>query len=447
MTRAAALSEIATTLHTYVGEAMKAIRIVIAVAAALTALEAAAQASVTDSRWPGRVYVLPATLETTQWGWFDSAQKPVLTIDSGDTVVMETMMAGHNAIIPGITVDEMMKIRADNPGRGPHSVTGPIYVNNAEPGDALKIELRRIVPRAYAVNFNLPGSAGTGLLPKEFPTGRVRYVYLDWTRKVTEFLPGVYVPLRPFPGTIGVARKEPGRHNTVPPGEYGGNMDVRDLVEGTTLYLPVFQRGGLLWTGDSHAAQGNGEVNLTAVETAFKEFVITVSLLKNSKIDFPLIESASSWITVGFDRDLNKAWEVAREQTTRLLSERRKLTPEQAAAAMVQGSDCRVSQVVNIKRGVHCLSSKDAKRAEDMERPTKETAKYHVTHAQHADLNQAMTDAALAMIRLLESRRGIDRLDAYSLASVGMDCRLGAMSEAAKNVHCVIPKSFWKTPG
>ncbi len=103
---------------------MKSVQFVIAIAMALAALEAVAQAPVPASRVPGRVHVLPATLETTQWGWFDSAQKPVLTIDSGDTVVMETMMAGHNAILPGITVDEMMKIRADNPGRGPHSVTG-----------------------------------------------------------------------------------------------------------------------------------------------------------------------------------------------------------------------------------------------------------------------------------------------------------------------------------
>ena len=224
-------------------------------------------------------------------------------------------------------------------------------------------------------------------------------------------------------------------------------MDIRDLVEGTTLYLPVFQRGGLLWTGDSHAAQGNGEVNLTAVETAFKEFTITVSVLKNSSIDFPLIESPGSWITVGFDRDLNKAWEVAREQTTKLLSERRKLSPEQAAAAMSGVSDCRVSQVVNIQRGVHCRTPKSASGTEDMERPTRDTAKYYVTHVQHADLNQAMSTASLAMILLLEEKKGIDRHDAYGLASVGMDCRLGAMSDAVKNVHCVMPKSFWKKPG
>ena len=388
-----------------------------------------------------RLHLLPATLETTQWGWFDNAQPPVLRINSGDTVALETMMHSHNQVVPGTTIEQIKKLRTDYPGRGPHTLTGPIYVEGAEPGDVLKITINKIVPRAYAVNFNVPGMFGE--FPKDYPDGQVKYLYLDWDKKVTEFLPGVLIPLRPFPGTIGVARKEPGRYSSVPPGEYGGNLDIRDLVEGTTLYVPVFVRGALLWSGDSHAGQGNGEINLTALETAYKELNITVEVIKGQPLDFPRIETPRSWVTIGLDQDLNKAWEQAKAQTIKLLAEQRKLTPDQAARLMLQISDCRVSQVVDIKKGVHCLSPKNPATREDMERPTKETATYLVSHAKDADLNKAMDAASMGMIKLLESERKIARLDAYGLASVAMDCRVGAIADTEKNVHCLLPKSIF----
>jgi acetamidase/formamidase len=388
-----------------------------------------------------RLHLLPATLETTQWGWFDNAQPPVLRINSGDTVALETMMHSHNQVVPGTTIEQIKKLRTDYPGRGPHTLTGPIYVEGAEPGDVLKITINKIVPRAYAANFNVPGMFGQ--FPKEYSDGQVKYLYLDWDKKVTEFLPGVLIPLRPFPGTLGVARKEPGRYSSVPPGEYAGNLDIRDLVEGTTLYVPVFVRGALLWSGDSHAGQGNGEINLTAVETAYKELNITVEVIKGQPLDFPRIETPRSWITIGVDQDLNKAWEQAKAQTIKLLAEQRKVTPEQATNLMAQISDCRISQVVNIKKGVHCLSPKNPATREDMERPTKETAAYLVSHVKDADLNKAMDAASMGMIKLLESERKIARLDAYGLASVAMDCRVGAISDTEKNVHCLMPKSIF----
>ncbi|MSP98197.1 MAG: amidase [Betaproteobacteria bacterium] len=376
----------------------------------LMAAGAAAQMDVPASRTAGKVHVLPATLETTQWGWFDNAQPPVLRINSGDTVVLETMMHSHNQVVPGRTIDEIKKLRTDHPGRGPHTVTGPIYVNGAEPGDTLKVKINRIVPRAYATNFNVPGMFGQ--FPKEYQDGQVRYMYLDMDRKVTEFLPGIFIPLRPFPGTIGLARREPGRYSTVQSGEYAGNMDIRDLVEGTTLYIPVHVAGGLFWTGDSHAAQGNGEVNLTAVETAYKEFNATLTVLKDMKLDFPGIETPKSWITMGFDQDLNKAWDGARAQTAKFLAEQRRISADAAATLMPKVSDCRISQVVNVKKGVHCLSPKDVKGREDMERPPAETARYYVSHARDADLNKAMEDASIVMIKFLEHRLGLARLDA-----------------------------------
>jgi acetamidase/formamidase len=387
-----------------------------------------------------KVYMLPATFETTQWGWFDNSQTPVLRVHSGDTIIMETMMHSHNQVVPGATIEQIKKLRTDFPGRGPHTLTGPIYIEEAQPGDVLKVTLNKIVPRAYATNFNVPGMFGQ--FPTVYQDGQVKYLYLDLDKMQTEFLPGVVLPLHPFPGTLGVARKEPGRYSSVPPGEYAGNMDIRDFVPGTSLYVPVFVPGALLWSGDSHAGQGNGEVNLTAMETAYKELNITVEVIKGKPLDFPRIESRTSWISMGFDQDLNKAWAQAKVQTVKLLSEQRKLSPEQADKLMASVADCRVSQVVNIKKGIHCLTPK-ASGKEDLERPTKETAKYYVSHAKDADLNKAMNDASMGMIKWLETQKKIARLDAYGLASVVMDCRVGLISDTEKNVHCLVPKSIW----
>src|SRR5256884_7874068 len=185
-------------------------------------------------RYPGKVHLLPATMETTQWGWFNNAQPPVLNVNSGDTVVFETMMHSHNQVVPGTTIEQIKKLRTDFPGRGPHTLTGPVYIEGAEPGMGLKVKINKIVPRAYAMNFNVPGMFGQ--FPEGFPEGQVKYFNLDLARTVAEFAPGIEIPLRPFPGTTAVARAEPGQYSTVPPGRYAGDIDVRDLTEGAALY-------------------------------------------------------------------------------------------------------------------------------------------------------------------------------------------------------------------
>jgi acetamidase/formamidase len=393
------------------------------------------------SKYPGHVYVLPATLETTQWGWFDNAELPRLVIDSGDTVVVETMSHSHGQLWPGRTIEELKKLRTDWPGRGPMSLTGPIFVNGAEPGDSLRIKIQKIVPRPWGANFNIPGMFGE--FPKDFPDGQVKYFYLDGDRKIAEFAPGIEIPLRPFPGTLGVARAEPGRYNAVPPGPYAGNLDNRDLVEGTTLYVPVFVRGALVWTGDSHAAQGNGEVNLTALETAFEEITLTITVDKATRLQWPRIETPTEWITMGFDEDLTKALANAKSETAKFLAEQRKISPEQALALVSTTSDCRVTQVVDIKKGVHCMSSKDTSKPLAAPWPTTETADYLVTYAGNSDMNKAMDTASWSMIELLQKQKSLSRLDAYSLASITMDCRVGEMDAPEKGVHCLVPKSRW----
>src|SRR5262245_28875415 len=368
------------------------------VAGACGATAVVAQNAVPASKTPGTVHLLPATMETTQLGWYDNAQKPVLTIKPGDSVVMETMMHFHDRLVPGATLDMLLKIRQEVPGRGAHTLTGPIFVEGAEPGDVLKVTINKIVPRAYGMNVNYPGVAG--LFPKEFPDGQIRLMYLDWDKKVAEFLPGIFIPLKPFPGIVAVARAEPGRYSTVPPGRYAGNLDLRELTAGTSIYIPVFVKGALLWTSDGHAAQGNGEINLTAIETAFREFNITVDVVKGRSLEWPRVETSTHWLTVGYDEDLNKALDILQAETTKFIAEQRNVPPGEARQIMQQVWDCRIAEVVNIVRGAYCFNAKDPKAAAPGALPVSETEAEYVAVGRNADLNKAMEDAAMGMINL-----------------------------------------------
>jgi acetamidase/formamidase len=392
-------------------------------------------------RGKSQAHLLPATMETTQWGWFNNAQPPVLHIKSGDTVIMETMMHAHNQVVPGFSIEKIKKTRTDFPGRGPHTLTGPVYVEGAEPGDVLKVQFNKIVPRAYATNFNVPGMFGQ--FPDRFPDGQVKYFYLDLAKKQMEFAPGIVIPLRPFAGTTAVARAEPGAYSSVPPGRYAGNLDINEMVEGTTLYVPVFVKGALLWSGDSHAGQGNGEINLTAIETAFKELNMTVSVLKNVKLEWPRVETPTHWITIGYDRDLNIAWDLLQSETVKFLVERRKISEAQARRIMMETWDCRISEVVDVLNGTYCMNPKKADAGRSADLPKADNDAYIVTYVRNADLKKAMDDASWAMIERLQKDKGLTKLDAYALASMAMDCRLGRPSGAEKEVHCLTPKSLW----
>jgi acetamidase/formamidase len=321
-------------------------------------------------------YVLAATADNVQWGWYDVTEKPRLTVNSGDTVSIETISHSLGQIKPGADMDEIVKLRRENDGGGPHSITGPVFVTGAEPGDTLEIRILKIVPKADAFNFNLPGKdfPTVGLLASEFPEGFLRYYKLDLKRMQTEFKPGVMIDLKPFPGTfaVGVDPNEPppkagppirdarGRTSTLRPWKNGSNMDLNELQAGSTLYLPVFQTGGLIWTGDSHCRQGNGEVNLTALECAYQEIEIQPIVRKDLKTEWPWAETNTDWIFMGYDEDLNQAMKIAVEQTVNWLAAQ-KLVPmsrEEAYALTSIVGDCRVTQVVDIRKGVHCMIPK-----------------------------------------------------------------------------------------
>ncbi len=325
---------------------------------------------------PGGTYhVLPATLETTQWGWLDPKEPPKLVVSSGDTVAVETMMHAHNKIQPGTTMDEIVALRKANPGGGPHSVTGPIHVNGAEPGDVMEIRILKITPKAFGVNFNLPGKEfpTIGALASEMPDGFVRYFYLDWEKRQAEFKPGIMIELQPFPGilAVGIDPKDPSPRkggstdpmapvSTLRPWKNGSNMDINELQEGTTIFIPIFLKGGLIWTGDSHCRQGNGEVNLTGLECASREIVMQLIVRKDMKLEWPRIETKTHWIMTGFDEDLNKAMVNAVRETVGFLSGQKTVTLSRYEAYSLTSmvADCRVSQVVDVRKGVHCMMPK-----------------------------------------------------------------------------------------
>jgi acetamidase/formamidase len=324
----------------------------------------------------GKSHSLAATLDTVQWGWLDPREKPRLTVDSGDTVSIETMMHSHDKIQPGTTIEQAVELRKANPGGGPHSMTGPIYVNGAEPGDVLEIRILRIEPKPWAVNFNLPGKEfpTIGALASEMPDGYIKFFPIDQAKRSVEFKPGITIDLQPFPGTmaVGIDPDDPAPRkggvkddklaavSTLRPWKNGSNMDINEMQEGTTVFIPVFLKGGLIWMGDSHCRQGNGEVNLTALECSYKEIQIQPIVRKDMKLNWPFIETKTHWITVGLNEDLNVAMVNATREAVDWLASQKvvPMTRYEAYGLVSMVGDCRVSQIVDVRKGVHCMIPK-----------------------------------------------------------------------------------------
>jgi acetamidase/formamidase len=314
----------------------------------------------------GRTHVVESTKETVRLGVFDTTLPPIVTIESGDLVSFpNTWSHFMNELQPGVPIGRLAELRTSNPGRGPHSIIGPIAVKDAEPGDVIEIRYRRLHPDIWGAVFNNPAALGTGLLPQDFAQGQIKYVDLDLTRMEGKFAPDITIPLTPFQGTLGVAPPDgffpplsPGVTSSVPPGPHGGNIDLRELTEGSVLYLPVWKPGALIYTGDSHAVQGDGEISLTALETRMQEVLIQVVLHKQKNFQWPVAETATHWIAVGLDKDLNTAMTLAARNAIDFLSSRAKLSPHDAYALCSIAVSFRVTQVVDIVRGVHAMIPK-----------------------------------------------------------------------------------------
>jgi acetamidase/formamidase len=311
-------------------------------------------------RKSGKTHELRAVPQTVHTGFFDSAVPPVLMIDSGDTVILSTVMLFDNQLRRGMTFEELGALRQGYAERktGPHTLTGPIFVNGAEPGDVLEVRIQKLAPIDYGVNLNLPGEAGAGGLPEDFPDPQVKTLYFDTGRKEAAFSPDISIPLRPFFGVIGVAPRPGEKRPAAVPDYFGGNIDNKELVAGTTLYLPVSAKGALFSCGDVHAAQGDGEVNLSAIETALKEGVLQFIVRKDIKLERPMGETPTHWITMGFHKDLNEAVKIALRDAIQFLITTKGLTPNDAYSLCSIAVDLRVTQIVDGNKGIHAMIPK-----------------------------------------------------------------------------------------
>jgi acetamidase/formamidase len=314
----------------------------------------------------GRVHVIESTKETVHLGVYDTNLAPIVSVDSGDTISFPNTWSHFlNEMQPGVPIDALAKMRVDNPGKGPHSIIGPIAVTGAEAGDVLEVRYKKCEPFNWGAVFNNPGSLGTGLLPQDYAQGQIKYLDLDLKAMKASFAKNINVPLKPFQGTLGLAPPDgyypplsPGVTSSVPPGPHAGNMDLSELSEGSTLYVPVWKPGALIFTGDSHAVQGDGEISLTALETRMKEMRIQVVLHKQKNFAWPIAETPTHWIVVGLDKDLNVAMASAARNAIKFLAARTDLSELDAYALCSIAVSFRVTQVVDIVRGVHAMIPK-----------------------------------------------------------------------------------------
>lgn len=306
-----------------------------------------------------RHHELRSTPETIHWGYFDAAIPPALRIAPGDRVQFRTVNGGEDVMPPPpfVVPPELRAIhRCCRPRLVGHILTGPVYLEGAAPGDALEIHIEEIsIPVDWGYNVMRPLR---GTLPEEFPYFRVLHFAIDRERGVAETPWGVELPLRPFFGVMGVAPPpEYGAVSTMAPREFGGNLDLKELTAGSVLTLPVFNHGALFSVGDGHALQGEGEVNLSALEVCL-DGVLEFRLRKNAGISFPRAETPTHWITFGFNEDLDDAASQALRQMIALLGEKRGLAPVDAYALCSLAIDLRVTQLVDGNKGVHAMAPK-----------------------------------------------------------------------------------------
>lgn len=309
-------------------------------------------------------HILKATKETVHLGGFSHLLEPVLTVQSGDTVDVETYTGFHicDQAPPEFLTPALQDIYENlSPKRkiatGPHLLTGPIYVQDAQPGDVLEIVLNQITP-SLPIGFNAIRK-GWGALPQQFNQSALRFLTLDLQNNVTEFPPGsgIKIPLKPFFGILGVATTEVSR-NSIPPGNYGGNIDNRELQAGSKIFLPVFVPGALFSIGDGHSAQGDGEVNVTAIETSMNG-TIELKLHKNLQISTPIAETPTDIISMGFAQTLDEALEKALKNMIDFLVSCTKLSSEEAYILCSLAVSFRITQVVNLpQKGVHGMLPK-----------------------------------------------------------------------------------------
>jgi len=311
-----------------------------------------------------RVHTLMPSPSTVAFGYYDAAAAPVLRVQSGDEVIVGTLITSSPNRLEQVGVkpaDVQQSLRAiydsvKNRGPGGHILTGPIFVEGADSGDVLELRIESIdLAIPYAYNGFGPKR---GWLPEDYDYGRTKIIPLDKAKNVAHFAPNIEIPLRPFFGSIGVAPPAAmGRVNSAPPGIHAGNLDNKELVAGTTLYIPVWAKGALLEIGDGHAGQGNGEVDITALETSLTgKFKLIVR--KDLHLSMPRAETPTHWITMGIDSNLVVATKQAVRQAIDFLVTTKGLSRDDAYMLTSVACDVDVTELVDGTLGVHVMIPK-----------------------------------------------------------------------------------------
>jgi acetamidase/formamidase len=313
---------------------------------------------------PGAFYKLKPSPKTVTWGYYDARTPPVLRIKSGDTVEIQTLVTAsperfENAGMPVDRIEQPLRdifLEVKDKGPGVHILTGPIYIEDAQPGDVLEVRIQKIqLAIPYALNAFSPGR---GFLPEDFPFARTKVIPLDEKRMIAQFAAGIEIPIRPFFGSMGVAPPPvSGKISSNPPWVHAGNLDNKELVAGTTLYIPVHARGALFQAGDGHAGQGDGEVDVTAMETSLIgtfQFVVR----KDMHIRWPRAETPTQYITMGIHANLTEATKIAVREMIDFLMTEKHLTREDAYMLASVAADLHITELVDENDGVHMMIPK-----------------------------------------------------------------------------------------
>jgi acetamidase/formamidase len=312
-------------------------------------------------------HILMPSLQTVHIGYFLFSLKPVLTIDSGDIVTIESAASiipstvDQSGVVPPSAVPQYQRdifANAKDRGPGPHILTGPIEIRGAMPGDVLEVRILDVtLALDWGYNYQRPYA---GALPDEFAALWTRIIPINRQAKTAEVARGVVIPVdKPFFGVMGVAPDmTQGRISSAPPGVHTGNVDNKELIAGTTLYMPVHVAGALFSAGDGHAAQGNGEVDLTALETGLRgRFQLIVR--KDMKLVWPRAETPTHWIVMGLHPNLEEAMKIATRETIDFITKRfPHLTREEAYMIASVAVDYNVTQVVDGTKGIHGMIPK-----------------------------------------------------------------------------------------
>jgi acetamidase/formamidase len=304
-----------------------------------------------------KVHRLEAMPSTVAYGHYWAGMKPALTIDSGDIIDVDTLLTNtpdrlERSGVPAADVQASLRAIVDqvkDRGPGGHILTGPVFVNGAEIGDALEVKILSIdLPIAYGYN------GCSGFIRENCAQGRGQTIItLDRKNMTATFLPGIVIPLRPFFGSMGVApAAEVGRVSSNPPSTHAGNLDNKELVAGTTLFIPVHVRGALFEVGDGHAAQGDGEVDQTAIETSLRG-KLQLTVKKGMALAWPRAETSTDYISMGTDVDLTKATKVAIQEMVDFLAANKHMDKHQAYQLTSLAGNVAITQLVDGTVGVH----------------------------------------------------------------------------------------------